>query len=195
MIDQENNKKKHTTTRLIFLVLVIAFAVFLVILNQPKQKPGKKQISPGEIIPTPVVLTEGSFSLQSGQTDQNENQNKAIELEVVADSNKKSIVGYDIVIKYEKGAVEILSVESLLSDFDVYPLEKNDHFIITGAKKLESNETIVFENTPILKLTVLPKKTEELILNVADKLGLERSQMVDEKTNILVPLVGEIKLK
>ncbi|OGK25518.1 hypothetical protein A2954_04675 [Candidatus Roizmanbacteria bacterium RIFCSPLOWO2_01_FULL_37_12] len=194
MVELANKDKKNPVTRFILLIVVVAFAILLVILNQSKKKTEIKE-APARAIPTPVVLTEGSLSLRLGQTDQKVNQNKTIKLEVVADSNKKSIVGYDIVIKYERGAVEVLSVESLQADFEVYPLEKSDHFIITGAKKIESKRTFIFENTPILRLNIIPKKTGELTLNLVDVLGLEKSQMVDEETNILVPQVGEFKLK
>lgn len=194
MVEPDQIKKKNSATRLILLTVVIAFAVMLVIINQSKKKSEKEAVIPKVVIPTPIVLTEGSFSLQTVAKEQTVG-NKAIELELMADSNQKSIVGYDIVMTYQKGAVEILSVDSLLADFEIFPLEKSDQFIITGVKKLESRTPVIFNNTAILKLTVIPKKAGDVTLQVIDKIGLEKSQMIDEQTNILMPLVGKLKLK
>ena len=183
--------------KLILLLALIFFAIFLIILNKSGKKDEKKQEGavPAVIIPTPIILSAGSFLLQPVTVQESTASVQAKEFEVVANSQERSIVAFDIIITYEKGALEILSAESLLPEFDIYPLGRSNHFIITGAKKPENNETVVFNNTPIVRLKVIPKKTAIPRLRLADTLGKERSQMIDDKSNILSPDVGELKLE
>src|SRR3989304_550275 len=143
MVDQLNNKPK-SKLKFILLLVFILFAVLLLVLNRAGKKEEKKQVSlPAVVIPTPVVLSEGSFSVQSTTAEFKGVTDKTREINILASSNQKSIVAYDIVITHERGALEVLSVESLLPDFKVYPLEKNNHFIITGVKEPESKSNSV----------------------------------------------------
>ncbi|MBI4226046.1 hypothetical protein HY612_02935, partial [Candidatus Roizmanbacteria bacterium] len=191
-----NNSQSNSVFRFVLLLVVIVFAFLLFFLYQTKKKPGvQPPISTIVSPPTPVVTTAGSFSLQSVTRDMTAALDKALDLDIVASSDQKSIVGYDVVVKFEEGAVEILSATSLLPDFVVYLTQKSDHYIVTGAKKPESSEPTVYDNTSILRLTVMPKKTGPLTISLADKLGIEKSQMVDEKTQILKPEVGAITIE
>ena len=187
-----NNKK----LRVVLLSIFIIFAVLLVVFNmrtrQEKKRPALTHSA--VTIPTPIVLAEGSILIQQVSSESAVNSN-AKQVQIVANSNQKSVVAYDVVIKYDRGAVEILSAVSLLPDFTVYPLGKSDHFVVTGAKKLDSTESIIFANTPILQLNIVPKKSGPITLNVVSTLGKEKSQLVDNKSNILSPEVGELKFQ
>ena len=186
------NNQTNRVFRLILLLVFVIFAFLLFYLYQTREKAGEQPNNVSVTYPTPVVLTTGSFSLQSMPGETKGEIDKPFDLDIVANSEQNSIVGYDVIVKFEEGSLEILSAESLLTDFDIYPIKKSDHYIVTGIKKLGSKESTVFTNTAILRLKVLPKATGALTLSVVDKLGLEKSQMVDEKTKILNPQVGEI---
>lgn len=194
MVEEQTVKKPGSKLKLVLLTVFIVIAVTLIFLNR-KGNIGKK---PGEgslmqSYPTPVVLTEGSFAIMKSASAQVGTNVK--EVEIIASSNNKSIVAYDLVLSYERGSLEVTSVESLLPDFTVHPLERSDLFIITGVKKLESSTTQVFDNTPLLKLKIVPKKNQNLTIKVVEKSGKERSQMVDDKSNILNPDINELKLE
>ncbi|OGK10601.1 hypothetical protein A2767_07280 [Candidatus Roizmanbacteria bacterium RIFCSPHIGHO2_01_FULL_35_10] len=192
-MNDQPNKNSKSKLKLILLLVFIVFAVLLLILNRTgKKDKNKQQPAPLVVIPTPIILTEGSLSIQTISTKVTTENTK--DIEIIASSNQKSIVAYDIVITHERGALEVLSVESLLPDFKVYPLEKNNHFIITGVKEPESKSNSVFENLPIVKLKILPKKSKNLTLNLVSSLGKEKSQMVDEESKILRPELTYFKL-
>lgn len=194
--------QSNSIFRFILLLIFIGFAFLLFFLYQTRQKTEKQPIYTSltptvsrAAAPSPVVLKMGFFSLETSLDAATGEVDKALDLEIIAGSEQKSIVGYDVVVKFEEGAVDILSAKSLLPDFDLYPVARSDYYILTGTRKLESNEPTVFDNTPIARLTIMPKKIGALTIAIADNLGLEKSQLVDDKTQILIPQVGEITIK
>lgn len=207
MDPQINNTQRNKLFRYIMLLVFVVLAFLLFFLYQTRKTTDEQKnfisITPpaGEtfdispVVQTPVSQKMGSFSFKSASEFNSGDLDKALDLDIIANSDQKSIVGYDVVIKFEEGAVEIASAKSLLPDFDVFPVKKSDHYIITGTKKLEANDPTIFDNAPILRLTVVPKKTGLLKLTVVETIGLEKSQMVNEESKILTPQVGEITLE
>lgn len=178
----------------ILISVIIGFVVLTLIISGRK-KSEKPIAQPPVVIPTPVVLDNGSFAIKKSPLGENEKTGNVVKLDIVADSNFKYIVGFDVIIKHDKNAIEVIAAESLLPDFDAYFLEKSDHFIVTGGKKITSNKSLLFNNTAIIRLTIIPKKTGEITLKIVEKQGKEKSQMIDIKSTVLIPKVGEIILK
>lgn len=196
MIPETNNNQTNSILRFILILVFIGLAFLLFFLYQSRKKTDQQgNISTSITPPAPVVQTLGSLSFQSTSQVQSVDVDKALDLEIMASSEEKSVVGYDVVVKFEEGAVDIVRASSLLSDFSLYPIKKSDHYIITGVKKLSNREPTILDDTPMIRLTIMPKKSGSLTLAIVDKLGLEKTQMVDEKTIILVPKVGEITLE
>ena len=195
MNNQTPNSQNNSVFRFILLLVLIGFAFLLFFLNQTRKKTEEEQNFVSTTIPTPVVLKMGSFNLKPATGVASGVVDETLDLDVVASSDDKLIVGYDVILKFAEGEVDIVSAESLLVDFTLYPIKKSDHYIVTGIKKLGSQEPSMFDSIPILRLSVVPKRAGKLILTVVDKLDLEKSQMVDEKTTILAPQVGQITLE
>lgn len=194
-MDTQSNSQTNSVYRFILILVLIVFAFLLLYLYQTRSKIGKQENFVAVTPQPPVVLNMGSISLKAASDVSTGAVNEPLELDIVATSDQKSIVGYDAVLKFKEGSLEVVSAESLLPDFDLYQVKKSDHYILTGTKKLDSVEPAVLDNTAIVRLTVLPRSTGELYLNIADNLGLEKSQMVDEETKVLFPQVGEITLE
>ncbi len=179
--------------KLILLSAVIILAIGLIVINNLRKKTGEIA-QPGSLIPTPVILTEGSFNIaQEIKAEVTTDSTK--EIEIVANSNQKSIVAYDLVITYEPNSLEVLSAESLLPDFKVYPLEKKEYFVLTGVKDIESKSPTVLTDTSIVKLKLLPKRNSTISVKIVESFGKEKSQMVDSESKILRPQVAEFKLE
>ena len=187
--------KVNNKIKTLMLGFFIFLALLLLVLNNfKKQETKKDEVVSGINIPTPIILTAGSFAFrQSPSTEVSTGNTK--EVEILANSQGKSIVAYDVLLGYDKTAAEILAVESLIPEIDVYPVGKDDYFVITGAKKLEANDPLIFEDTPIIKLKIIVKKPAGLTLSVLQNLGKEKSQLVDDKSVVLNPEVGEFKLE
>ncbi|OGK12653.1 hypothetical protein A3C98_03230 [Candidatus Roizmanbacteria bacterium RIFCSPHIGHO2_02_FULL_37_15] len=206
MDPQTNNPQKNMLFRILILLIIIVFVFMLLTLYRLRNKTGLQDnftsvtLPPGTFevfqeAPNQEVIAKGSFSVQSVSPDTSGQVDKALDLEIVADSSGSTIVGYDIILKFEPDQVEIISATSLLPDFSVFPIERSDHYIVTGAKKLDSDEPSVFANTQILRLTVMPKVTGSLNLKLIDAIDLEKSQMVDNESKILTPQLGEVTLE
>lgn len=189
------NSQTNSVFRFILLVVLIVFAFLLFYLYQTRSKVEKQQNFITVTPLPPVILKMGAISLKAASEVPTGEVNTPLELDIVATSDQKSIVGYDVVVKFEEGTLEVASAKSLLPDFDLYPAKKSDHYILTGTKKLESVDPTVLDNTAIVRLTLVPKSKGELLLTIADRLGLEKSQMVDEETKVLLPRVGQITLE
>ncbi|OGK46612.1 hypothetical protein A2963_02680 [Candidatus Roizmanbacteria bacterium RIFCSPLOWO2_01_FULL_40_13] len=188
------SSKKDSILRLITVLVAVAFIFLLFLFFQLRNK---KQIQDEVIIeqyPTPVILQIGSLTLQKSDKNQSAEQNKALNIDVLANSGEKSIVGYDLVFTFTEDEFEVLTATSLLEDFSLYRIKEKDYFIVTGAKKLDTIASAIFDNTPVLRLTLKPKKKGELTLGLANNLNKERTQMVDEDTQVLFPQVSELKI-
>lgn len=195
-MQKQDNSQSNSVYRFILILVFIIFVFLLFFLYQTRKKAGQQKNSE-TIVPTQTVTNLGSFSFQltSGLDGPAEGKlNEIISLEVMAASEQKSIVGYDVIVSFSPDEAEIVSAESLLPDFKLYQTKNSDHYILTGTKIPESKESTVLVNDPILRLQVKPKKIGEITISLVDKIGLEKSQMVDEQTKILSPEVGELTL-
>ncbi len=72
---------------------------------------------------------------------------------VVANSSRENILGYDIAMQYP-GSVDYISSDTLLTDFDIYAADypEEGKILLTGAKKLTSQDPTPFADTPIATL-------------------------------------------
>lgn len=184
----ENAKKFRL---ILFLVFVLfAFVLFYLYQTSRKTEGGVNIVAPTFV---PTRATTGTFSLnQVG--DAQLTANKQFELDVVATSEGRSIVGYDLVLTYDPQAIEVVKAASLLEDFSIYPLKRADHYSLTATKKLASQTPTLLDSTPVLRLTLLARKAGSLQLTLVRQLGVEKTQMVDDKTQVLSPRVGKISL-
>jgi len=195
MISETNNNQTNSILRFVLLLVFIGLAFLLFFLYQSRKKTDEQVNFTTITPPVQIVQPLGSFSLNTTAEVTSVDVDKTIDLEIMASSEEKSIVGYDIIVKFEEGAVDIVRVSSLLPDFSLYPTKKSDHYIITGVKKLSSRESTILDDTPLLRLTVMPKKSGALNIAIIERLGLEKTQMVDDKTNIFAPKIGEVTLE
>ena len=194
-MQKQDSSQSNSVYRFILLLLFVIFAFLLLFLYQIRRKTPEQKNSIFEVLPTPIILKMGAISLRPVSDSALNSVNKEIELYIEAGSESRNIVGYDVIVKFVPGELEIVSAESQLPDFDLFPIRKSDHLILTGTKKLNSQEPSVWENTPILLLKVKAKKTGNISISLAEKLGLEKSQLFDAETKILSPEVGSIILE
>ena len=192
---QPNKAKSSSIIRLILVLVFIAFVFMIFLLFQTRIKKVTQKEVIKQTFPTPVTLLLGSLSLQKSDQREVIIQNKTFGVDIIASSEDKLIVGYDVITLFNQDEFEILTATSLLDDFDTYPVKKRDHYIVTGVKKLEATERSIFEQTPILRLTLKPIKKGNLTLKIASNLDKERSQIVDEETTVLFPEVSELTIE
>jgi hypothetical protein len=110
-------------------------------------------------------------------------RDSSITLNVVAESNKNTVLGYDIVIGRDEEAYDLVSVTSLLPEFTVLKFVKDTKFTITGILKPSVTKPVIFDKTPIVSVTLKPKKTGTLLLTVLMNEGSETTKIMSTAPN------------
>ena len=144
MNNMEGNTDSMQNKNKIFIyLLVVFFAVFigtgLFLLLSGKSKAPSEKINTvkidenvdtnsdfpvedqnqGLVIPT-VIPTSGSLTLVTNLPDNQMNVGDMVELKLVADSNGKNIVGYDVVMYYDSLAFDFDKALSMLPDYNIF---------------------------------------------------------------------------
>ena len=123
--------------------------------------------------------------------------NKEATFTVSGFSEGKNIEGYDILFLNDPERFEIISIESIHPSFQIYQFKKTTHITVTGVKQLTSTDPTVFDETPILKITIKPKVKGKIVIAFIDSVKKEQTKLVDTQVTVikpqLQPLTVEIK--
>ncbi len=197
-MDSQTDAPEHSSMfRLILFLFFIVLAFFLFYFYQTTRQRGGIEQTATVITPTTTleeVSTNGSISLNI-VGDITPVVGKEFEVDVVANSAGKAIVGYDLVFTQDPQAIEIKTATSLLDDFTVYPSAKSDNYVVTATKKIGSNSQSIWDKTPVLRMRLVPKKSGTSTISLLLQQGSEKTQMVDEATQVLMPQVGQLTLE
>ena len=183
----ENNVSKQKMFVFVVFVLVL-MTVFLIIANQLKKNQVLTQTNQTEVSPTVILAKtkDGKMELILKESAQPV-VGQPFSLILLADSNGKNITGFDTLIGYDKTALEFVNATALKEDFKVSSFENIVGKTIDGARKIQYNQPVVFNNTELAELNFKPLKVGVFSINVVDKTGKETTQMVDTDSKILYP--------
>lgn len=137
----------------------------------------------------------GSITLKDKEDLRKYKVGKPIVLQFIADSGNYDVVGFDVLLQYDRNAFSLTSTQIALSGFRVFPRQEKDHLWLTGIQGPESNTRSVLKNESILNLTLLPKKTGSYTFTLLKKSGKETTKLVDIKTEILYPKTSSLKIQ
>ena len=179
--------------RLIILTFFVGLALITIALIFYYQRAGMLQ-SPGaantsNIIPTsqPTIAkkipTGVKLTLEANEKSTSYPKDTNIAIRVVGESNKHSVLGYDIVIDRDLTAYDVVSVTSLLPEFTVLKFVKDDKLTITGILRPSITQEVMFAKTPVAQITLRPKKTGALSLTVLVSEGSSTSKIMSSGTN------------
>jgi len=184
---EEKNKIIPVYLLVIFMAVFIGTGVFL-ILNNKKLPSGKEAAS------TAVKQTQGSLNLElSG--NETLSVNKEFAIDVVADSNKKNIVGYDLVLYYDTSSFEFVNATSNITDFKIYSYSKGNYLSFLATKTLQGQASSVFTQTKIASIIFKPKKAGKFNFALKPLLGGDKTDLVTDKTEVLNPGLNELKVE
>lgn len=207
---EQNHNQKSVPLLIVmaFLVLLIFLSIFYLLTNKPKinqtfqdnqnnqtatEKQKKQAISPTPI--SKIFSSKKLFKLALPSTQNTFSLNNQIEIEVYADSEGKNISGYDLIISYDPQGLEFVKSESNLVDFSLYSFKKDSYLSLTATKNLNSNAQTIFASNKIASLTFKPKKPGIYQISLLKNYGKEKTQMVDNQTNIYFPSLNKIKIE
>lgn len=113
-----------------------------------------------------------------------------IAVTVHAFSGGKDITGYDLLIGIDPAQFEVVSITSELPSFQIQAFDQGMYRAVTGIKNLQSQDATIFNDTPLVKVVVKSKTTEDGVITVLSSKGQERTQLVDKDVVIIEPQVG-----
>ncbi len=188
-MEEETHKHIKRLHIYILLLTVSVFALLWYFLNQQRVKqPSKEPTEESKI----VKEERGAFSLQTKDNQRAYSTGTPFTLQVLADSDKEDVVGFDVLLSYGELDLEgfdVLSVTSPLPGFRVIESAQRGHLSITGIQDPQNSTRQILKNTVILEVTLVPKVVGEQQLSIILKADPETSKMVTAQTTVLYPKV------
>jgi len=189
----EKNKTIFVYLLVIFFAVFIGTSIFL-ILNNKKPLSEKETITTTMIIPT-VKPTQGSLNLKIENGEISLSRDKEIKIDLVADSNEKNIVGYDLVLSYDPLAFDFVKATSNLADFKIYSYKRDNYLSFLATKTLQSQTSSVFIQTKIASLVFKPIKTGKFSFSLKPLIGKDKTDLVTDKTEVINPKLNELEIE
>ncbi len=191
----ENNQTIKTMLvylLVIFLAVFVGSGIFL-ILNNKKPSAEKETITASSTIPT-VKPTQGSLNLKL-TSETMVTKNSEIQIDLLADSNEKNIVGYDLVLSYDPLAFEFIKATSNLADFKIYSYNRNNYLSFLATKSLQGQTSSVFAQTKVASLFFKPIKAGKFTFSLKPLIGKDQTDLVTDKTEIINPQLNDLEIE
>lgn len=145
---------------------------------------------------TPTLIPypkNGSFTLKT--TTSVVKLGESFSVDLVATSGEKPVAGYDVVLSYDKSALDRQSVQNFVDAFRIYTYDRTpDRTSISATKNIQVNDQVIFSNTPLLRFTFVATKTGTFSLSLKP-VGAESSKMVDDEANVTYPELSDLSLE
>lgn len=143
------------------------------------------------LIPYPVL---GSMTVQTKVGLKRLPNNKEFVLVVDASSEGKNIVGYDIILSFDKSAFTYVRTISSMPDFNVFSYERPTYISLSAIKSLQNNKIVSWNNQPLVEMVFVPKKTGTFVFTLSPE-GKETSKLVDDTAQVVYPKTDKLELE
>ncbi len=187
------NKKTYTILLLAFLIIFLGTGLILM-LNKTYKQEINYSAYPQKPIPT-IAPKKGFFKLVTVDNLSRYPVNKPLTLNLVADSEREDIVGWDLLVSFDPAEFNFVKATSTVTDYKIYPYKRDNYVILTGIKSLQSEEPSVYNGDIVATVTFLPIKTGNLTLKLTDKMNNEKTDMVNSVTKQIYPQLSKLSLK
>ncbi len=148
---------------------------------------------PSVVLTQPAVINRNIPWIEPVLQENKEiRKGETFSVELQSFSGGRDVTGYDILFSYDRDQFELVSVTSALSQYQVYQYERGSYITITGIKKLEENNPIVFDQTKLVKIEMRAKKEGAGTISILSESGKEKTQFVDSQVNPYVPQSGKL---
>ncbi len=175
----------------VITLFVAAIAIWFSInstLDKITNQADKGSLSKAPVVPSEqqAEQTNGLIRLQAleGTVGQ---VGKPITFAVIADSNSKDIVGFDIALDYKEAQFEFQDAVANASGFNVAASTQKGVLAVSGYKSLGAKQSSVFSNTQIATITLIPKTTGSFSISPVASLNGASSKLVTTDKHVMVP--------
>lgn len=142
-----------------------------------------------------IDATKPSLLFDPTAADKTYSVGQPITIAVVAHSQGADIYGYDIQFKVNPEQFEISEAVSLLENFDLTQYNRGEYYSITAIKDLNDNQPFLFDSTPIVSITVVPKVAGTLTLEVLHEVKGETTKFTDKNVTVIDPQIQPLQLE
>lgn len=142
-----------------------------------------------------IDATKPSLLFDPTAADKTYQVGKPITIAVVANSQGADIYGYDIQFKVNPEQFEISEAVSLLENFDLTQYNRGEYYSITAIKDINDEQPSLFENTPIVSITLIPKTAGTITLEVLHEVKGETSKFTDKNVTVIDPQIQPLQLE
>lgn len=196
---QENYHGRLFITALlsiIFVLVVVAIGISFFLMKKQANLETASTTTTNEVANNteeqiPQNPYKGTLFLHTPGDQTNFSVGETVEIDVYADSDGHDIVGYDLDLTLPEG-VEFVSATSILDTFTSYTSSKQGQEYITVVKALGATEPIVFQDEPVLTVTV--RLTQPGVMQIQPVYipgSISNSSLMDSKTvNVLGSVQG-----
>lgn len=171
------------------LVLLISTGLFVTRFNNQKKENSAATTVATTVAPT-MRPTEGYLRIVSNDIKKIFNRGEKISLDLEASSMDKNIVGYDIILSYDPLAFDFVSVDTAISDYKIYSYKRDGYITLTAMKNLSSTPSPL--KGKIASLVFKSLKQGIFKFSLKPSIGLEKTNFVTDKTEVLNPELNEI---
>ncbi|MBI4973289.1 hypothetical protein HZC27_01630 [Candidatus Roizmanbacteria bacterium] len=175
----------------ILLVVLGAFVYFSTQKNTSAPiRPNRVTSTVPTVTPRPVIGTMTISSSGGARFS----KSSPVTLQVQASSQGRQVVGYDVVVTYDKAGFDFVKATSLMEDFKIYSYDRPTYVSLSAIKSLQDNKVATWTNQALVDLTFQPKKAGTFSFSLAP-VGKEASKLVDEKAEGIYPSTGQLQLE
>jgi hypothetical protein len=176
----------------IFMAIFIGSGIFLV-LNK-KTVTEKKTASASAAVPT-VSPDQGSLDLTSETEKVSLTASEELKINLVADSNGKNVVGYDLALSYDPTAFKFVDAVSDLTEFNINKYVRENYVSFLAVKSLQNQTPTIFNQTKIISFIFTPIKTGKFSFSLQPLLGRDKTDLVTDKTEVINPKLNKLEIE
>ena len=197
------NNKHPVIQRVYLYILILTVLLFLVVWSilkssrtSPQQTTVESPTAQGQVQKVVVKkVQKGSVSLATKDDATRVAVGVPLTLYLVATSENEDIVGYDALLKYDKDAFSLVSVSSLLPEFEIFKTDGPDHLTVTATQPPKQNTRTLLDNTKILQYVFTPKEKGNYTFTLLGAAGRETTKFVNTQTALVVPKTAPVSVE
>lgn len=132
-------------------------------------------------------VNKGVLKIESTEDLRRYKVGQPIALQVFADSDEADIVGFDVLLQYDKQGFSITSTTTPLEGYTIVPTETDTHLSITAVQNPGSDNKFIFSDEEILELVLNPLSVGTYEFSIVPNIGEETTKFVSTNSQILIP--------
>lgn len=179
---------------ILFIASIAGYAISQSMQNKKTAAGFSQSVISPTITPTLIPYPKnGTFTLKA--SSQSLKVGETFSVDLIATSGKASVAGYDVLLSYDKSALDRQSVQNFEESFRIYTYDRTpDRTSLSATKNIQITTPVIFSNTTLLRLTFVAKKAGMFTLSLKP-VGAESSKMVDDEANVTYPDLSDISLE